>query len=161
MFAYTTMLENVQVKEGISVLHLSCEASENNQESISLSVLKNLVSLIKQRSKTGWNIFKWIKYKKSNKIFKSVLREIQDCESFNDLDSILSHYNLETTRQIEIVTELEKRSYIIFALSNFQAIPRDEQPIVAGILQRLAKESPAYFSILSVGSTQSLSGNER
>jgi hypothetical protein len=93
----------------------------------------------------------WLKYRKNNKVFNSILQEVYECQSFSDLDSVLSHYTLETSRQIEIVTELEKRKYVIFAVSNFQVIPRDEQPIVAGMLQRLAKDSPAYFSILSVG----------
>lgn len=152
MFSYTSSLENTQSKDNISVIHLACSSCDSDHSSAGLCVVKKVVSLIGQRSRTGCvNIGAWLKYRKNNKVFNSILREIQDCHSFRDLDSVLSHYTLETSRQIEIVTELEKRKYVIFAVSNFQVIPRDEQPIVAGMLQRLAKDSPAYFSILSVG----------
>ena len=67
------------------------------------------------------------------------------------LYSFVGRYNKIIKAQIKRLVEFEQQEFFLITLIGFHEIKIQDQPMIAGILHRLVKGTPAHFRILSVG----------
>src|SRR6185436_11325395 len=114
--------------------------------STSACIIKNLLKLLIQRTKVGCaSPSAWFKHSKANAEFSHMAETLIGDEDAEQLSGFLSRYIIHIQGQIKRLLEIEKRSFAVFVVSDFEQLNPEEQPFIGGVLHRLTKGVPAYF----------------
>jgi hypothetical protein len=139
-------------KTNASMLYVSCQNFATQPVDIATrELIKNIFEQLAYRTRAGcFNLPAWFKYRESNKKFSNVLKLMSDL-SASELQGFISHQQASIKEQLSNLIELEKREFAILVITDFQNIPIDQQPKIAGMIHKLIKGTPMYFKILTVG----------
>jgi len=137
----------------VSIVLTSCaECSEIAGEAIVVCVVKRLLETVKSRNRIKWFRFiARIKYWRMNKEFSRLINSLEDHPTVAHLEAAIASGHRIIKAQINRLVSKERTEFVLFVVDNFEHIDETEQPVLAGMLHRLVKGSPAYFRIVSVG----------
>lgn len=138
-------------KQSAAQLQISCvNCNKGDIDSIAICVVQSLMKKIAERTNVGClNLPVWLKYRKENKELYGLIDRISRQQTLPDIYGLLSREHRIIAGHIRRLLELEQKEYLIIVISEFSVFDRDMQPIVASLLHRLVKGSPAYFQIIS------------
>lgn len=152
----TAHLQEIQTsadKTKASVLYVSCKDFANQQVDLaSAGLIKALLEQIMYRTRAGClNPSAWFKYHNANGRFASIVASASELRTLEQTQGFLSHHYTAVKDQLQNLVEFEKRDFALVVITDFQEVPIDYQPIVAGLIHKLIKGTPMYFRILCLG----------
>jgi hypothetical protein len=150
--AYLQSFQNALASKQAAQLQISCvNCNEGDIDSIAICIVQLLMKKTAKRLKVRWiNLPVWLKYRKENKRLSGLIDRISRQETLPDIYGLLSREHRNITGHIRRLLELEQKEYLIIIISEFGVLEHNIQPVVASLLHRLVKGSPAYFQIISV-----------
>ena len=79
-----------------------------------------------------------------------IVRIAAGLTTLEQLGTMLAHESPKINDQVQVMLAIEQRRVVFLVLSDFHAIPSEEQPVIAGLLHRFSKNLPVYLRILSL-----------
>ena len=153
MLSHVEALQALEKQRAISLLLLSVkEIISQPDETPALGVAKNLFDTLSWKTHVGCaNPVAWFKNRSENKTLIKLNQTLSEQKTAAQLESFLARHNKFIKAQITRLVAIEQQENFLITLIAFHEINRQDQPMVAGILHRLVKGTPAHFRILSVG----------
>ncbi len=146
-------LQDLATTNKASIVLTSCaECSEIAGEAVVVCIVKRLLETVKSRNKIKWFRFiARIKHWRMNKEFSRLLNSLEEHPTVAHLEATIASGHRVIREQISWLVLKERAEFVLFVVDNFERVDEAEQPVLAGMLHRLVKGSPAYFRIVSVG----------
>ena len=149
---YEQMLRNLAESAGDQIISFSCKDCLDEQSGPVVSCIVNRVlEEILRASQPGCaHPELWIKARRSNAGFSEIVRIAAGLTTLEQLGTMLAHESPKIKDQVQVMLAIEQRRVVFLVLSDFHAIPSEEQPVIAGLLHRFSKNLPVYLRILSL-----------
>jgi len=146
-------LQDLATINEVSIVLTSClECREIAGEAIVVCIVRRLLETVRSRNKIKWFRFiTRIKYWQMNKEFNGLINSLEEWPTVEHLETTLASGHRIIKAQINRLVSKERTKFALFVINNFEHVDKAKQPVLAGILHRLVKGSPAYFRIVSVG----------
>jgi len=180
MAKYIQEVQSSANKTNASMLYVSCKNDTSESESsVTTLLIIDILKQIENRAKASWfnssacwaryqeskknllnkrkllfdlfNFRAWLKYRRANKEFANLLKSTHRLSEIEQATSFISHHKTNIKDQLSNVVEFENREFAILVITNFQNVPVDYQPAVAGLVHKIIKGTPMYFKIITVG----------
>jgi len=149
---YLRSLQAAITSKQVAQLQISCmNCSEGEIDSVAICIVQSLLVKLSEKLKVGClNLPAWLKYRKENKELLGLIDRISRQQTLSDVYGLLSREHRNITGHIQRLLGIEQKEYLLIIINEFSVLDRDIQPVVASLLHRLVKGSPAYFQIISV-----------
>ncbi|HDQ06011.1 MAG TPA: hypothetical protein ENN36_04735 [Candidatus Bathyarchaeota archaeon] len=151
--SYVQNLENLEMAHKISALVVSCRDCKETIGDLSIiCIVRHILEMVRNRTKISWfRLISRIRYWQLDQDFAKLINTIEQSETIEDLYTALASGHQIVNSQINRLVAKEKQEYVLFVVNSFEFIEQQKQPVLAGVLHRLVKGSPAYFRIVSLG----------
>lgn len=167
-------------KTKASMIYVSCkDIASQSENSVTTLLITDILKQIENRAKASWfnypecwaryqeskknlsskrkllsdlfNFRAWLRYRRANKKFVALFKSTHHLSEIEQATSFISHHKADIKDQLSNVIEFENQEFAILVISEFQNVPIDTQPAVAGLVHKIIKGTPMYFKIISVG----------
>jgi hypothetical protein len=113
-------------------------------------ILSMLFSTLAKENPPSWiHVLRRCSYNRVSSKLQRIAERVRQQNDETQLMDVLTHEHILLRQLLVRLLLMTKKDYLIFMLTEFDALPIDTQPLVGKALQRITKGTASYFCLVS------------